>query len=213
MCGHTHTRTHTHAHALSLAPCWDARMAVLAFVEKGTSLSGSISPVEQDGTFSHQPETESSKRDVNQRQPKSDKEVDLINPMVLMLTWIINHQPYQVVYLCVPVIQPSDLQWQMLRKGRHWGSGLELGRHVHFIAYSAPFIIRGMLIGHSKFFIILQRKRVFVFFLQLPSCLKKISLVFSLTLNNNVGIWKYCFLTREGKQVWQVSLIVNVLSQ
>lgn len=179
MCGHTHSHTHMHAHALSLAPCWDARMAVLAFVGKGTSLSGSISPVEQDGTFSHQPETESSKRDVNQRQPKSDKEVDLINPMVLMLTWIINHQPYRVDYLCVPVIHPSDLQWQMLRKcqpRRHWGSGLELGRHVYYITYGAPFF-------HFP-----STKKVF-FFWNYHLALKKCCLVLWLMLNNNVGIW------------------------
>lgn len=68
---------------------------------------------------------------MNHRQAKSDKEVDLINPMVLMLTCLIIHRAYQVEYRFVPVIQPSDVQWQTLRKDNSGSAGDRKGTSTH----------------------------------------------------------------------------------
>lgn len=68
----------------------------LDFYGDGTSLSGSISPVEVDGALCYHPDSDSSKVMVNHQQAKSDKEVNLINPMVLMLTSLISHPAHLV---------------------------------------------------------------------------------------------------------------------
>lgn len=150
-CADTHT--HSLSHFNSLSRCQNGS---LGFCEKRHI---SIRLNRPSGTrWCFQPSTTDwiIQSDVNQRQAKSDKEVDLINPMVLLLTCLISHQAYQVVYHLVPVIQPLNLQWQTLRKANPRSAGVRVeAMRACQLTYRTPFMARRtssreMLNGHSN---------------------------------------------------------------
>lgn len=90
--------------------------------------------------------------DVNQWQPNSDEEVDLINPMVLMQTCLISHRAYQVVFNMVTEKQPIDI-WQYADKAKlrgRWGSGWGCGGLSPHIWNSLYGVSRKMLNGYSN---------------------------------------------------------------
>lgn len=124
-------RARTHAHFRSLSRCQNGclgycgRRHISIRLNKPSGTRGCFQPSTGDWIIPS---------DVNQQQAKSDNEVDLINPMVLMLTCLINHRAYQVVYLLVPVMQPtvvsqihSDRRWEKADPGSAGGPGRSYG--------------------------------------------------------------------------------------